>query len=148
MIALKVEKPIMTETQTELKESTAEFIKELLEDTYAEDDIYNFIDEHGEDNLVTYYEDYVNFGEQYCYEAVDTFIASFGFENLTHFSDAYRGSWDSEADFAEQLVNDIEGDVIPSYVVVDWEATWNYNLKYDFVYEVCGSQGFVFDRNF
>jgi hypothetical protein len=138
----------MTETQTELKGSTVEFINELLEESYAKDDIYDFINEHGEDDFVNYYEEYVGFGEEYCYEAVDAFIAAFGIDCLSHFSDAYRGSWDSEAEFAEQFVDDIEGNVIPSYIVVDWEATWNYNLKYDFVYEVCGSQGFVFNRNF
>lgn len=137
----------MTATQTELKGSTLEFINELLEESYAQDDMYDFINEHGEDDFVKYYEEYVGFGEEYCYEAVDAFIAAFGIECLSHFSDAYRGSWDSEADFAEEFVNDVEGE-IPSYVVVDWEATWERNLKHDFVYEVCGSQGFVFDRNF
>jgi hypothetical protein len=28
-------------------------------------------------------------------------------------------------------------------VIVDWDATWNYNLRYDFDYE----DGFVFDKN-
>jgi hypothetical protein len=147
MIALKVETLTMTETQVQLKESTVEFINELVAESYCQDDIYDFINEHSEEDFVNYYEEYVGFGEEYCYEAVDAFIAAFGIECVSHFSDAYRGQYDSEAEFAEEFVTDVEGN-IPSYIVVDWEATWNYNLKYDFVYEVCGSKGFVFDRNF
>ncbi len=133
----------MTETQTELKGSTLEFINELLEESYAEDDMYDFINEHGEDDFVKHYEEYVGFGEEYNYDAVDAFIASFGIDCLGHFSDAYRGSWESEAQFAEEFVSDVYGE-IPSYIVVDWEGTWEQNLKYDFIYE----EGFVFDRNF
>lgn len=145
----------MTETQTELKDSnidlkgsTVEFINELLDESFAKDDIYNFIAEHGEDDFVNYYEEYVNVGEEYCYEAVDAFIAAFGIECLSHFSDAYQGSYESEAYFAEEYVNEVECITIPSYIVVDWQATWDYNLRHDFVYEVCGTQGFVFNRNF
>ena len=45
--------------------------------------------------------------------------------------DRYRGHYQSEADFAEDFTTEIYGEV-PSYVVVDWQATWDTNFRYDF----------------
>ncbi len=132
-----------TATQMELKESTIDYINELVEDSYHDGDMYAFIDEYGEDVFVSHYEQYVQLGEEYCYEAVDAFLSAFDFECLDCFSDAYRGAYNSPVEFAEEFVNDVEGEIVP-YIVVDWEATWNQSLKYDFVFE----EGFVFDRNF
>jgi antirestriction protein len=52
--------------------------------------------------------------------------------------DAYAGQVgynESEADFAEQRSEEL-GDLpkdLPSYIVIDWEATWNCNLRYDYM---------------
>jgi antirestriction protein len=49
-------------------------------------------------------------------------------------NDAFHGTADSEADFAEQTAEDtgaIPKD-IPSWIVIDWEATWKCNLRYDY----------------
>ncbi len=48
--------------------------------------------------------------------------------------DAFHGTADSEEDFAEQIAEEtgaIPKDM-PSWIVIDWEATWNCNLRYDY----------------
>jgi len=48
--------------------------------------------------------------------------------------DAFRGTAESYADFAENYAEEF-GDVpkdFPSWIVIDWEASWNCNLRYDF----------------
>ena len=140
MIALKVERP-MSETQVQLKESTVEFINGLVSENYAQDDIYDFIAEYGEDNLVRYYVNYVEIGESYSYEAADIFIEEFGIDNVEQFEDAYRGEWNSKADYAEQFVTDCYSIDFPAFIEIDWENTFD-NL--DCVYV----NGFVFDTQF
>lgn len=141
MIALKVEKP-MTETQVQLKESTVEFIAELILENYAQDDIYDFIAEYGEDNLVQYYVKYVEIGESQSYRAADIFIEEFGIDNVEKFEDSFRGGgYVSKGDYAEQFVTDCYCINLPTFVEIDWETTFD-NL--DCVYV----DGFVFDTQF
>lgn len=141
MIALKVERP-MTETQVQLKESTVEFIDELVSENYAQDDIYDFIAEYGEDNLTQHYVNYVEIGESYSYRAADIFIEEFGIDNIEKFEDAFRGSgYASKADYAEQFVTDCYCIDLPTFIEIDWENTFD-NL--DCVYV----NGFVFDTQF
>ena len=50
------------------------------------------------------------------------------------FRDAYQGTADSEADFAERTAEDC-GEIpkdLPSWIVIDWEASWNCNLRFDY----------------
>jgi antirestriction protein len=136
--------PKMTQTQMTLKIETEDFITHLIEDNYHDADIYEFIENHGEDNLVEYYETYVQLGDDHSYDAVDAFVEEFGFECLENFEDAYHGQWESEADFAESFVNDCFDINLPDFIVIDWEATWERNLRHDFIF----NDGFVFDRNF
>ena len=136
--------PEMNQTQVELKTETQDFITHLVEEeSFCEEDIYEFIQQYGEDDFVNYYEEYVELGESQTYQAVDAFVEEFGFENLSHFDDAYRGEWESGEHFAESFVSDCYSLNLPGFVEVDWQATWN-NLEYDFLF----NNGFVFDRNF
>lgn len=143
MISLKV-KGSMTVTQTELKESTKEFIAELVENNYYDEDIYNFIEQYGEDSLVSYYESYCECGEEYNYAAVDAFCSEFGVENIDNFQDAYYGEYETPEIFAENYVSETQGTLIPDWIVIDWEATWKCNLQYDFSF----AEGFIFYKNF
>jgi hypothetical protein len=131
----------MPATEMQLKESTADFIKDLVEQSYHDEDMYVFINEHGEDNFVQYYEDYVQFGESYNYGAVDTFIEEFGIDNLQSFEDAFRGEWNSKAEYAENYVSDCYSFEMPGFIEIDWDTTFE-NL--DCVY----ANGFVFDSQF
>ena len=111
---------------------TVEFIDGLLEENYALEDILKFIDTHNEEDFRNYYEEYVRCGEAIGYEAVDALIEEMGcISYIEDCDERYQGHYDDEAEFAEQFITDVYGDV-PSYVVVDWEATWETALRYDF----------------
>ena len=111
---------------------TVSMIDNLIAENYALDDMLEFIDERNETNFVEYYEEYVRCGEAIGYEAVDALIDENGELSCIEDCDArYRGCYQDEADFAEEYTHEIYGEV-PSYVVVDWQATWDTNLRYDF----------------
>jgi len=110
---------------------TVEKIEELLEDSYDLNAILEFIDEHSEDDFDAHYEEYVRCGEAIGYEAVDAYISECGIDSIEDCDDRYQGHYQSTADFAEEFVTEMGYD-IPSLIVVDWEATWDRNLYYDF----------------
>ena len=134
----------MTATVT-LSQEVLDLIEELKEQNYHDEDMFDFINEYGQDNFVQYYQEYVEQGEDYSYEAVDAFIAEYDIDCIAHFSDAYYGQYDSEEQFAEQFVGDCYSSQLKDLpVVIDWTATWESNLRYDFTF----SDGFVFHSNF
>ena len=114
-----------------LEAVTVEKIEELLEENYALDDMLEFIDERNESWFVNYYEEYVRCGEAIGYDAVDAFIDEMGgIDDIEGLDDRFRGEYESEADFAEQYFNDISD--VPDALVIDWQATYDSNLRYDF----------------
>lgn len=125
------------------KQETVTKIEELLEDSYALDDILEFVDEHNEEDFVAYYEEYVRCGEAIGYDAVDAYVKEMGslcyVENC---DELYQGCYQDEADFVEQFYNDVYGDV-PAMLVVDWDATWNSSFRYDYTF----CDGYVFRDN-
>ena len=127
-----------------LKLETVEFIEEnCVEGEYDLDDALKFIDEHNEDDFVAFYDEYIRVGEILGYDVVDAFIEYQGSVSyVEHVEDAYRGVYSSEADFTEEFYSDL-GEV-PSLLVVDWEATWQQNLRYDFDFV----NGYVFSSSF
>jgi hypothetical protein len=91
-----------------------------------------------------YQEVYTQLCENHGKDAVNAFLEIYDDESfLEYFEDAYQGRYDSESDFAEQFTTDVYGFDAPSFVVVDWDATWNCNLRHDFDFE----DGFVFNKN-
>jgi antirestriction protein len=114
-----------------LKPETVEFIQELLDDNYELTDILEFADAHSEEDLVTYYVDYVDQGERCGFDVVDAFVEEEGFCDVEHCQDAFVGVYASGADFAEELVAE-QGVDIPSFVIVDYEETWERSLSYDY----------------
>ena len=133
-----------------LEPKTVEFIEEnCIEGQYDNwrqydlDDALKFIDEHGETDFVLFYDDYISAGEKIGYDVVDAFIDYHGVSYAEHAEDAYRGNYNSGADFAEEFYNEIYDDV-PSFLVVDWEATWEQNLSYEFDFV----NGYVFSSSF
>ena len=125
-------------------QETVTKIEELLEDSYALEDIVEFIDANSEEDFRKYYEEYVVAGEEYSYGAVDAFIEEFGLHSFTSsgFEDAYRGQYDSKADYAESYVSDCYVVDLPSFLEIDWEASFN-NLDVVF-----SSNGYVFETQF
>jgi hypothetical protein len=144
MIALKTPQ-MSTDSDIIIPQDVQDKIDDLTDARYALDDMIAFIEEYGNDNFIQFYEEYVQNGEDYCYEAVDAFVDEFGMQCIEHFSDAYQGSYQSEEDFAEQYCTDVYGfNQEDAPVVVDWSATWNCNLRYDFAF----NDGYVFNNNF
>lgn len=124
--------------------AVVEKIDELLEENNALECMLEFIDENSVEDFVTYYEEYVEQGESLGYDVVDAFVKYHGdMSYVEHVADAYRGVYNSEADFAEEYYNDVYGE-IPVMLVVDWEATWKSGLSYDFDFV----DGFVFSSQF
>ncbi len=65
------------------------------------------------------------------------------------FRDCYQGTRDSEADFAEEIATEtgcIPEDM-PSWIVIDWQATWSCNLRFDYWCERGESGDLHFFRN-
>jgi antirestriction protein len=135
----------MTATQVQLKESTVEFMNELMESNYYDGDMYVFINEYGEDNFVNSYEQYVELGEKVSYDAVDAFIAEFGMTELDNFLEAYYGEWSSFQSFSESFFADLYAHQIPEHLhsYIDYDA-FARDLSYDFVI----NGDYVFNRNF
>ena len=123
---------------------TVEKIEELLEDSYALDDMLTFMEEHTEDDFRKYYEEYCTAGENIGYDVVDAFVKYHGMSYVENVEEAFRGVYHDEASFAEEHYNDVYGDNIPAFVVVDWEATWKSSLSYDFDFV----NGYVFIKHF
>ena len=123
-----------------LKLETVEFIEEnCVEGEYDLDDALKFIDEHNEDDFVAYYDEYIRCGEAIGYDAVDAFVEEMGcLSYVENCDDKYRGEYRTEADFAEEYYSDLYD--VPCALVVDWEATWESSLRYDFTF----CDGYVF----
>jgi hypothetical protein len=125
-------------------QETVDVIEELIADSYALEDIVNFIDNNSEAVFRSYYQIYVETGEEYSYEAVDAFIEEFGLHSLVgdNFQNSYRGQYDSKANYAESYVSECYSVEVPSFVKVDWEATFD-NLDF-----VMSEDGYVFNKQF
>ena len=106
--------------------------------------ILNKATPNADDVSEEYREQYLDLCEEFGKDAVDAFLELYTEEDLQYFEDAYQGRYDSEADFAEEFTSSVYGFDAPSFVVIDWDATWNCNLRYDFDFE----DGFVFNKNF
>ena len=129
----------------EMTQTATELFEELAADGVDTDEMQEFIDEHGKENFVLYFEDYQQAVEEWDKDVVDSFIEEFELSAVDRISDAYHGQYDTGAEFAEQLVSDcgyIHGD-LPYWIEVDWEKTWD-NLSYDYT-EI---NGYIFSNNF
>ena len=87
-----------------------------------------------------YQEIYDKLCENYGSDAVDAFLEIWEECDLEYFEDAFYGRYEDEADFAEQHTTDCYGLNIPSFVVVDWQETWDQGLRHDYEFV----NGFVF----
>ena len=124
---------------------TVEKIDELLEDNYDLDDILEFVDQNSEADLVAYYEDYCTAGEKIGYDVVDAFVKYHGdMGYVENVEDAFRCVYYDEATFAEEVITEVYELDIPACVVVDWQSTWDQNLRYDYDF----IDGYVFSSDF
>ena len=129
---------------TEYSDETIELIDELVADGNDHDVLENFIEEHGESNFNDYVEEYLQAIDEHGEDAITAFLDIFNIEDIGNFNDAYQGRYDSGAEFAESLVSDCYSMDMPSWVEVDWKATWDNALSYDY----SESDGHIFNNNF
>ena len=129
---------------TEYSDETIELIDELVADGNDYDVLEDFIKEHGESNFTDYIEEYLQAVDQYGEEVVAAFLDIFDIDSIGSLSDAYQGEYRDGAEFAESLVADCYSMDMPSWVEVDWQATWDNALSYDY----SESDGHIFNNNF
>ena len=128
----------------EMTDSVTELFNELVDDGNDADDLQAFIDEYGKSQFVDYIEEYLQAVDEYNEEVVESFLEIFDIDSIGSLSDSYQGQFDSGADFAQSIVSDCYTMDMPSWVEVDWKATWD-NLDYDYTE---GSGGHIFSQNF
>ena len=129
---------------TEYSDETQELLGGLIDDGNDLEVLENFIEEHGESNFNDYIEEYLQTVDQYGEEVVEAFLDIFDIDCIGSLSDAYQGEYESGAEFAESLVADCYSMDMPSWVEVDWQATWDNSLSYDY----SESDGHIFNNNF
>ena len=110
-----------------------EKIEELSEYSYELDDLIDFVDTYGEDKI-EYVEDYLdvvnNIFSDNPKDVVDRYVADTGLEYIQGADEMYEGNYES----VEQFIDDREliDHEIPSWIVIDYEATWDSALRFDF----------------
>ena len=133
---------------TSYSEETQTQIEEFLENTFGwdEDELVDFIEEHGEEKFKLYFEEYADMVDDMGIHVVEAFLENFDIDCVSSCRDAYQGRYDSGAEFAQNLAEDC-GDVprhMSSWIEIDWEASWE-NLTYDYVES---NDGHIFSQNF
>ena len=136
-------------TKTTLSEET----QELLDEVYDVELAHEFIENHGEDYFLTYYEKYEELVREYDQNLIDEFAEHYDIDTIEHFDEMYQGQYDSGAEFAENICEEL-GYIrdLPPWVAVDWEKTWEDALSNDYVEIDCNcsdyTYGHIFSNNY
>ena len=129
----------------QLQEETQELLDEYNElYNWSYNDMVDFIKDYGEDVFRDNYETYLRLVDDYGQGVVDEFMEDYDIEN---FEDMYQGQYESGAEFAEQICQDCGyiSNNIPHWIVIDWERTWEANLRHDYI-EI--GEGHIFSANY
>ena len=84
-----------------------------------------------------------------CVEIARQLHDDYNVTDESDFDDIFAGvdtGWNCESDFAQYWTVDIMNQEIPDFVVVDWQATWDCNLRHDF-FTLEYSEGMLFFHN-
>ena len=85
-----------------------------------------------------------------CQEFMDE-LSEHGITTAEQFRDAYyyqTDSWNAEREFAEYVTTELRCVDLPEYVVIDWQATWDGYLCYDFSTIEFDGETYFFNSNF
>ena len=85
-----------------------------------------------------------------CQEFMDE-LSEYGITTAEQFEDAYfyqTDSWNAEREFAEYVTTELNCVDLPDYVVIDWQATWDCNLRHDFFTIEFDGETYFFINNF
>ena len=75
-------------------------------------------------------EEFQKLCENYPQKAVEIYYDNIG--NFDEFEEAYMGEYNSEADFTEEMIVQMGEFNIPSYIVIDYQATWDSCFRFDY----------------
>ena len=110
-----------------------EKIEELSEYSYELDELIDFVDTYGEDKF-EYVEAYLdainNIGIDDAKEVIDNYVDSNGIEYVEGVDELYMGNYQSVEEFIDELEL-IDYD-IPSWLVIDYERTWDSAIRFDY----------------
>ena len=134
---------------TSYSEETQTLIEEFLENTFGwdEDELVGFIEIYGEEKFKLYFEEYADMVDDIGIDVVSSFLNTFDIENVSSCRDAYKGRYESGAEFAQSIAEDC-GDVprnMSSWIEIDWNKSWDNLSDYDYV--EC-SDGHIFSQHF
>jgi len=88
-----------------------------------------------------------------CQEFMDA-LSEHGITTAEQFESAYyyqTDSWNAESEFAQYYADEIaclNGVATTSFLVIDWQATWDCNLRYDFFTIEFDGETYFFNNNF
>jgi len=68
--------------------------------------------------------------ENYPQKAVEVYYHNIG--DLADFEEAYEGEFESEAYFTEEMLANICDSNLPSWIVIDYQQTYDSALRYDY----------------
>jgi hypothetical protein len=72
----------------------------------------------------------------FIYNGYETDLALLTAERLAEIleeeEDAFAGQFDTEAEFAEDLITQTSEAILPDWIVIDWQGTYNYACQYDY----------------
>ena len=132
----------------QMQEETQELLDEYNElYNWEYNDMCDFIENYGETEFLTYYETYHRLVDDYGQNLVDEFAEEFDVDSVEHFEEMYQGQYESGAELAEQICQDCGyiSNNIPHWIVIDWERTWEANLRHDYI-EI--GEGHIFSANY
>jgi len=125
----------------EYQENLKEIFEELENTGALKEELYDYLEEQGIDEL-GYFEQYQEVMSNYDENAVNAFLSLYSVSDLHAFEESYEGHYDDVRDFVENYL-EMLGENIPSWIVVDYEATWNASLRFDYNEE----DGYYFRSN-
>ena len=140
-------RPVPTSTTQwlgQLPDNVLPKVQELVnEEGYPISDIREFIEEFGYNNFISgYYETWADLTDHYDDDAIRAFVDEYSIRDIESFEDAYYGQYGTVTEFVQEFMEAM-GDETPSYVVVDYHATWDRNLRFDFDFV----DGYIFNKN-
>ena len=134
-----------TQWLQQLPQNVLSKVNELSRDQgYPLHDIREFIEEFGYNNFISgYYETWADLTNHYDDEAIRAFVDEYNIREIEYFEDAYFGQYGTISAFVAEWIEG-QGDEVAPYIVVDYEATWERNLQFNFDFV----DGYVFLNNY
>ena len=103
---------------------TAEELQEIAEELELEHDDYDRLATFV--NIVFYYDHNA--------EKPETAIRERLAKHISDEHDSFWGDWADEREFVQFYLNET-GATVPDWLVIDWDETWNRQLRHSFTFE-------------